>query len=133
MTIMANCARSTVYAIGILGNSVHGINAANWRKIFYALILPVLTYGLPLYASQKHVVGLTKTLQVAQNDMIQKMTGTFKTTLVDPLHFIVVIFPVKILLPKLLREYADRVHHLPPSHQLCTLITLPNPVTIEPM
>jgi hypothetical protein len=70
MTIMANQARSMVHAIGILGNSVRGINAASWRKIFHALILPVLTYSLPLYASQRHIVGLTKTLQVAQNDAI---------------------------------------------------------------
>jgi hypothetical protein len=59
VTIMANRARSMVHAISILGNSVRGINATNWRKIFHALILPILTYRLPLYASQKHVVGLT--------------------------------------------------------------------------
>jgi hypothetical protein len=70
VTIMANHARSMVHAIGILGNSVCGINAINWRKIFHALILPILTYSLPLYTSQKYVVGLTKTLQVAQNNII---------------------------------------------------------------
>jgi hypothetical protein len=129
---MANHARSMVCAISILGNSVRGINAVSWRKSFHTLILPVLTYGLPLYASQKCVVGLTKTLQVAQNNMIQKMTGIFKTTPVDLLHFVAVIFPVKIILPKLLRKYADRVHSLPPSHQLCTLLTSHNPITIWP-
>ena len=107
VTIMANRARSTVRAISILGNSIRGIHAANWRKIFYALILPVLTYGFPLYASQKRVVGITKTLQVAQNDALRKMTGAFKTTPVDPLHFMVAIFPVKIQLQKLLGQYAD--------------------------
>ena len=105
--------------------------AANWCKVFHALILPVLTYSLPLYTSQKHVVGLTKTLQVAQNNMIRKMTGMFKTTLVDPLHFIAAIFLVKILLPKLLREYVDRVHHLLPSCQLHIILTH-NPVAIWP-
>jgi hypothetical protein len=120
-----------VHAISILGNSVCSINAANWRKIFHALILPILTYGLPLYASQKHVVGLIKTLQVAQNNAIRKITGMFKTTPVDLLHFIAAIFPVKILLPKLLSKYADRVHCLPPTAQLHTLLTY-NPVTIWP-
>jgi hypothetical protein len=70
VTIMANHARSMVCTIGVLGNSVHGMNTANWRKLFHALILPILTYSFPLYASQQHVVGITKTLQVAQNDMI---------------------------------------------------------------
>lgn len=70
MTIMANHARSTVRVISILGNTVCGLHTTNWCKIFHALILPVLTYGLPLYTSQKHVVGLTKTLQVAQNNAI---------------------------------------------------------------
>ena len=133
VTVMANRARSTVRAISILGNSVRGLDAANWRKVFHSLILPVLTYGFPLYASQKRVVGLTKTLQVAQNDAIRKMTGAFKTTPVDPLHFIAAIFPVKIQLTKLLGEYADRVHRLPPSTQLRTLRTSDtNPVAVWP-
>ena len=131
VTIMANRARSTMRAISILGNSVRGIHAANWRKIFHALILPVLTYGFPLYASQKHVVGLTKTLQVAQNDALQKMTGAFKTTPVDPLHHIAAIFPVKIQLLKLLGQYADRVQRLPPTVQLRTIIHT-NPAAVWP-
>jgi hypothetical protein len=131
VTIIANCARSMVHAIGVLGNSVRGMNAANWRKLFHALILPILTYSFPLYASQQHVVGITKTLQMAQNNAIRKMTSTFKTTPIDPLHFVAAIFPVKVLLPKLLGEYTDRVHHLLPSCQLCTLLTS-NPVAIWP-
>ena len=131
VTIMANRARSTVRAISILGNSVRGIHAAHWRTIFHSLILPVLTYGFPLYASQRRVVGLTKTLQVAQNDALRKMTGAFKTTPVDPLHHIAAIFPVKIQLQKLLGLYADRVHRLPPTVQLRTL-THTNPVAVWP-
>jgi hypothetical protein len=60
------------------------------------------------------------------------MTSTFKTTLIDPLHFVAAFFLVKVQLPKLLREYADRVHCLLPSHQLCTLLTSHNPVAIWP-
>ena len=44
--VMATRAKSTVQAINILGNSVRGLDLAGWRKIYHALILPVLTYGV---------------------------------------------------------------------------------------
>jgi len=52
MTIMANQAHSTVRALSILGNSVQGLDYANWCRVFHSLVLPVLTYGFPLYSTQ---------------------------------------------------------------------------------
>ena len=53
--IMANRTKSTVQAINILGNSMQGLDLAGWQKIYHALLLPILTYGLPLYASQDNI------------------------------------------------------------------------------
>ena len=39
VTIMANHAQSTTRALSILGNSVRGLDYANWRKLFHALIV----------------------------------------------------------------------------------------------
>lgn len=42
---MANQVRSTVKALGVLGNSVRGLPFRSWCKLFHSIILPILTYG----------------------------------------------------------------------------------------
>jgi len=96
VTIMANRARSTIRALSILGNSVRGLDYANWRKIFHSLILPVLTYGFPLYSTLARNKGLMDILQVAQNDAVRKMSGAFKTTPIVPLHYLMAIPPLPL-------------------------------------
>jgi len=128
VTIMANRARSTIRALSILGNSVRGLDYANWRRIFHALILPVLTYGFPLYSTQPRIKGLLDILQVAQNDAIRKMSGAFKTTPTVPLHYLLSIPPIPLTITKLTSVFKLRILRLPPSHLLRTL-TSSNPVT----
>ena len=127
VTTMANRARSTVRAVGILGNSIRGLDLAGWRKIYHSLILPVLTYGLPLYASQKHIKGLIKTLQVAQNDALRKICGVFKTTPVKPLPYLSAILPMSAQVPILLAKFSDRLSRLPPD-TLIRMLPSSNPV-----
>ena len=126
VTIMANRARSTIRALSILGNSVRSLDYANWRKLFHALVLPVLTYGFPLYSTQPRNKGLLDILQVAQNDMVRKMSGAFKTTPIVPLHYMMAIPPLPLSLKKLMSIYRLRIQHLPPSTLIRT-ITLSNP------
>jgi len=87
VTIMANRARSTSRALTILGNSVRGLDYANWHKIFHALILPVLTYGFPLFSTSPRIKGLIKTLQVAQNVIVWKMSGCVTFLGLRRVHF----------------------------------------------
>ena len=51
--IMCNRARASIKALQILGNSVHGISFAQWRLVFNAVCLPVLTYGCQLWYTRK--------------------------------------------------------------------------------
>jgi len=67
---MAAHACSTIHALHVLGNSVQGLDFANWRRAFHAIILPVLTYGLPLW-SHNLPKSLIQVLQVAQNDAVR--------------------------------------------------------------
>lgn len=46
---MSNRARSTIRALHILGNSIKGLDFANWQKVFHAIVLPVLTYGAAIW------------------------------------------------------------------------------------
>jgi len=115
ITIMANRARSTARALQILGNSVRGLDYANWCKIFHALVLPVLTYGFPVYSTQPRIKGLLATLQVAQNVLIRKMSGCFKTTPVTPLHYLVAIPPISLTIKKLISTFTLCIQKLPLS------------------
>ena len=126
VTIMANRARSTVRALSILGNSIRGLDYANWRKLFHALVLPVLTYGFPLYSTQPRNKGLLDILQIAQNDMVRKMSGAFKTTPIIPLHYMMAIPPLPLTIKKLTTVFRLRIQRLPPSTLIRT-ITYSNP------
>ena len=120
--IMANQVWSTVHALSILGNSVRGLDYANWRWVFHALIVPVLSYSFPLFSSDPHIKGLTNTLQIAQNDVVRKMSRCFKTTPITPLHYIIAIPPFSHTLKKLTTTFTLHLQRLPPS---CLLHTLP--------
>jgi len=128
VTIIANHARSTIRALSILGNSVWGLDYANWHKIFHSLILPILTYGFPLYSTLARNKGLMDILQVAQNDAIRKMSGAFKTTPIVPLHYLMAIPPITLTLSKLTDVFRLHVQRLPPFTLIHTLTTF-NPAT----
>ena len=81
--IMTIRARSTVKALQILGNSIRGLNWTQWRTVFNAVILPILTYAAPVWYTGQ--AGLTRSLLTAQNEAIRHMAGAFRTTPVDPL------------------------------------------------
>ena len=121
---VANKARSTVLALGVLGNSIRGLDFANWRKVFHAIIIPILTYGAPLwYSRSSPQKTLMNTLQVGQNDAIRKMSGVFRTTPISPLHSILNILPVPYLLKQLSSSFSKRLTRLPPSTIIRTITT----------
>ena len=121
VTIMANRSCSTVRALSILGNSVRGLDYANWRRLFHSLILPILTYRFPLYSTQTRIKGLINILQIAQNDAVRKISRAFKTTPIIPLHYLTAIPPIHHTIKKLTAQFSNRIKNLPPSHQLRTI------------
>ena len=70
MAILATWVRSTVWSLQILGNSIRGISLVKWRKLFHAIILPILTYAAPVWWHRSGQKSLANTLQIAQNDAI---------------------------------------------------------------
>ena len=56
---------STIKGINLLGNSVRGLDLLNWRKVYNALIIPVLTYGAQVWFTGIRQKGLIRILQVA--------------------------------------------------------------------
>jgi hypothetical protein len=96
VSIMASRARSSLAALGVLGNSVRGLDFANWRKVYLAVILPILTYGSPIWFTDIRQKGLVQPLQVAQNQACRRLSGAFHTTPTAPLHHLLCIPPVGV-------------------------------------
>jgi hypothetical protein len=67
--IMCNRARASLKALQLLGNSVRGIDFAQWRLAYTAICLPVLTYGCQLWYTGKQVTAVRK-LQTVQNEAV---------------------------------------------------------------
>jgi len=117
--IMAVRAQSSFRGL-LLGNSVRGIDFHNWRLVFHAITLPVLLYGLPIW-SHRASKSLVHILQVAQNVAIRKISGTFRTTPVEPLHNMLAIPPIKYTIAKYCKAFTACLSKLPPTALLRTL------------
>src|ERR1700730_9599986 len=95
-----------------------------WRRLFHAIVVPILTYGAPVWHPETgHHPSLSHPLQVAQNDALCKMSGCFCMTPIDPLHSLSAIPPIDYTLRKLVRSYGDHLQWLPQTHLIHTILT----------
>ena len=92
--VMATRACSTVQALNILGNSIWGLSFANWRQVYHSIILPIPTYAFLVWFSLHTTKKVLKIFQVAQNNVVCKISSCFQTTPVEPLHLLVSIPPI---------------------------------------
>jgi hypothetical protein len=112
---LATRARSTIWALGVVGNSVRGFSLPRWRRIFQAVIVPVLTYGCQVWFTDCQQKSLIAILQVAQNEACRKIGGFFRTTPAKFMHNLSSIPPIRYRLRHLLRQASMRLDRLPPS------------------
>jgi len=88
-------------AVKVLGNSIRGLNLADWRLIYHAIALPTLSYGSQLWWASPKKQTLVNILHTAQNAGLHLIMGAFHTTPVEPLHVLARILPIHIFLEKL--------------------------------
>ena len=119
---MAAWGHSTIQALQLLGNSVQGLDFHNWHKVYHTIVLPVLTFGSPVW-SYHLPKGVIQTLQVAQNDAIWKIGSLFHTTPTDAAHHILAIPPIKFTLLKYRLAYQQHLTHLPPSSKVLRIMS----------
>lgn len=134
-------ARASLKALQLLGNSVRGLSAANWRLVYNAVCLPVLTYGCQLWFTGQQKT-LIKKLQVVQNEGVKIIAGAFRTAPCDALHEHLRIFPMHIRVNMLTKTSALRLYRLPNQSQLLCRLgddwhkpsqdDLPSPVPANP-
>jgi hypothetical protein len=120
--IMANRGRSTIRGINILGNSVQGIDLLKWQKVYNALVILVMTYGVLVWYTGTGQKSHIKLLQTTQHEGIRKLLGVFKTTPLEPLHNLMGIPPICYLLDKLLNAYTHRLQAMPPNAFVRTVL-----------
>ncbi|KAI0054577.1 hypothetical protein BV25DRAFT_1767165, partial [Artomyces pyxidatus] len=63
---MANRAMSTIRGLQVLGNSVRGMSLVNFRTLYRTVVLPVLTFGAPIWYTGKRQKTLVNILTRAQ-------------------------------------------------------------------
>src|SRR6266404_4005305 len=110
---MANRTRASLRAVKVLGNSIRGLNLANWRLLYHAIVLPTLSYGSQLWWAVPRKTSLISTLRMAQHIGLCLITGAFRTTPTEPLHVLARVLPIHIYLEKLFSNSALRLLHLP--------------------
>ena len=116
---LATRARSSLWALCVLGNSIHGLSLVSWRRIVVAIILPILTYGAEVWFTDCHQASFVDTLQVALNEACRKVAGVFRTTPSHLVSKLVAIPPIRFQLRHKLRLAATRLLCTPPSYLLC--------------
>jgi hypothetical protein len=102
---------STLKALQLLGNSVHSLSWANWRMVYNAIILPILTYATPMWFSGQ--AGLLRQLCTAQNAAVWHPASTFSTTHIDPLHQLMGIMPIDLQLQLLIKNVSLHLYRIP--------------------
>ena len=117
VNVMCNRARATIKALQLLGNSVRGLDFAQWRLAYNAICLPVLTYGCQLWYTGKQK-KLAHKLQVVQNEGIKLIAGAFRTTPREPLQQLFNVLPMDLRLRLLTDNSALRLYRLQSSSQV---------------
>ena len=117
VNVMCNRARASIRALQLLGNSVRGLDFAQWRLAYNAICLPVLTYGCQLWYTGKQK-GLVQKLQVVQNEGIRLLAGAFRTTPREPLQHLFNILPMDLRLRMITDNVALRLYRLQRSSQV---------------
>ena len=123
VSIMANRARSMIRELAILGNSVRGLDLVHWKQVYLMYVIPILTYGAPVWYTGFSQKGLINTLQTAQNEGIRKITGVFRTTPTATTENMIGIAPIKYLLPRIIHSFRNRMIATNPNHILHTILT----------
>ena len=91
--------------------------------MFHAITLPVLLYSLPLWLHCT-LKRLIQTLQVAQNEAVHHISGSFCTTPINPLHNMLAIPPIWFTVTKYHAAFSARLSQLPPTTNLYTITTV---------
>lgn len=115
-----NKAFSSIRACNMLGNSCRGLNPRNRRLAYRSCVLPILSYGMPLwYAANGSGTKRNLSLMArVQNFAVRWITGGFRTTPIGAMEILSGIPPLSISFNMQLTGLIARIHTLPDNHLL---------------
>ena len=117
VSTMCNRARASIKALQVLGNTHRGLSMANWRLVFNAVCLPVLSYGGQLWATSRKYKTLIKKIQLIFNEGVKVISGAFRTAPREALHELTRVLPARLFFDKLTQTSALRLYRIPPTSQ----------------
>ena len=91
---------------------------ANWRLVFNAVRLPVLSYGCQLWATSRKYRSLCAQAQLVFNEGVRLISGAFHTAPREPLHVLTRVLPARHFFDKLTHTSALHLTRVPVTSQL---------------
>ncbi|KAF8657985.1 hypothetical protein AX14_007769, partial [Amanita brunnescens Koide BX004] len=113
-----NRAFSTIRALRMLGSSIRGLGTLQKRHAYQACVLPVLSYGLPLWFAENGAGGKSQLLKInkVHTHACKWITGCFRTMPIGAREVIAGLPPLVTLLnAQLHHRILNLYHHLPDS------------------
>ncbi|KAG9019083.1 hypothetical protein FRB90_006606 [Tulasnella sp. 427] len=112
---MTSKAENALSALKMLANTKRGLHQKLLRILYRTCILPIMTYGSPLWWKGAQVKG-TKMLEAkltrVQNRALRWICGAFRTTPIRALEIEAAIMPIDIYLDLMNEKYALRLNRL---------------------
>ena len=116
-------ALTSVMAMGMLGNSVRGLQAKERRVLYRACVLPIATYGHRLwYYNGAPVKGVMKILGSMQRRAAIWITGAFRTSPTGGVQAIAGLLPIHLHIRKLAWRANFRMATLSATHPARSLM-----------
>jgi hypothetical protein len=109
--------------MGMLGNSVRGLEPDQKRLLYRSCVVPVITYGFRLwYFKGARVKGLIKAMSQVQHTAARWICGNFRTTPGGGAECLSGLLPMHLTLRRLADRGVTRVPMLARSHPLRTIL-----------
>ncbi|KAF8695791.1 hypothetical protein AX14_001645, partial [Amanita brunnescens Koide BX004] len=120
-----NRAFSTIRALRMLGSSIRGLGTLQKQHAYQACVLPVLSYGLPLWFAENGagVKSWLSRINKVHTHACKWITGCFRTTPIGAREVIAGLPPLVTLLNAQLHGFRARISALPPNHVLCSTMS----------
>lgn len=121
VTNLASKARVAAAGLGMLANTVRGVNPLVMRRVVHACIIPILTYGSPAWwpdvartnqkgkIVQNRIQGLCEKLDKAKNIALKTILPTWRTTPIKNLQREAATPPIRHTINKLEPKYPLRI------------------------
>lgn len=100
----------------LLANTIRGLHQIHLCRIYIACILPIMTYGSPVWWTQKKIHA--KELERVQNKALRWICAAFRTTPISAMEIEAAVPPINLHLDYLQRHAAICLNGLPHNSQV---------------